>query len=142
MTKPLLIDSSFLYALFDQDDRYHPAVAAVVETEGGPAIVPDVVLVEVTFLTRRAGGVPSVVRFLEYFESAGFQIEALTPQDVHRARELIGTYADARLDFVDVCIIAIAERLDIRRVGTLDLRDFLIIRPAHCEHLDILPSVP
>jgi predicted nucleic acid-binding protein len=141
MTAPLLIDSGFLYALFDHDDRYHRAVAEVAGTEGGIAIVPDVVLVEVAFLIRRAGGIPAVVRFLENFAKAGFRLEALTMPDINRARELIDTYADARLDFVDVCIIATAERLDVRRVGTVDSRDFLIVRPAHCEHLDILPPV-
>ncbi len=139
MPTPLLLDSGFLYSLFDEDDRFHKAVTAVVETQGGAAIVPDVTLVEVMFLARRAGGIPAAVRFLEYFENAGFQLEALQRQDIRRARELIDTYADVRLDFVDTCIIAIAERLDIRRVGTIDQRDFLIVRPAHCEYLELLP---
>ena len=141
MTAPLLIDSGFLYVLFDHDDRYHPAVAAVIEAVGSTAIVPDVVLVEEAFLARRAGGIPAVVRFLEYFENGGFQIEALTRQDIRRARELIDSYADARLDFVDTCVMAIAERLDARRVATIDPRDFLLVRPTHCEHFDILPSL-
>jgi uncharacterized protein len=135
----LLLDSGFLYALFDKDDRFHKAVAAVVETQGGVAIVPDVTLVEVMFLARRSGGIPAAIRFLEYFENANFQLEALQKQDIRRARELINFYADVRLDFVDTCIIAIAERLDIRLVGTIDKRDFLIVRPAHCEHLILTP---
>lgn len=135
----LLLDSGFLYALFDQDDRFHKAVSVVVETQGGMAIVPDVILVEVMFLVRRAGGIPAAIRFLEYFENANFQLEPLQRQDIRRARELINIYADARLDFVDSCIIAIAERLDIRRVGTVDRRDFLIVRPSHCDHLELYP---
>jgi len=119
---------------------YHQAVTAVVETQGGVAIVPDVALVEVLFLVRRAGGVPAAIRFLEYFENAVFQLEALQQQDIHRVRELMNIYADVRLDFVDTCIIAIAERLGVRRVGTTDNRDFLIVRPAHCEYLELLPS--
>jgi predicted nucleic acid-binding protein len=137
----ILIDSGFLYALFDQDDRYHQAVVAVVETEAATAIVPNVVLVEVAYLTRRAGGIPAVARFLGYFADSGFQTEALTMQDIRRAQELIETYADARLDFVDVCLMAIAERLDIRQIATVDPRDFLLVRPAHCEHFDILPAL-
>jgi len=137
----ILIDSGFLYALFDQDDRYHQAVATAAETEAAAAIVPDVVLVEVAYLTRRAGGIPAVARFLGYFVDSGFQTEALTMQDIRRAQELIVTYADARLDFVDVCLMAIAERLDIRQVATVDPRDFLLVRPAHCEHFDILPAL-
>lgn len=138
-TTTLLLDSGFLYALFDQDDRFHKAVTVVVETQGGTAIVPDVILVEVMFLVRRAGGIPAAIRFLEYFENANFQLEPLQRQDIRRARELIKIYADARLDFVDSCIIAIAERLDIRRVGTVDRRDFLIVRPSHCDHLELYP---
>ena len=59
-TVALLLDSGFLYALFDEDDRFHKAVAAVVETQSGVAIVPDVALVEVMFLVRRAGGISAI----------------------------------------------------------------------------------
>lgn len=141
LVAPLLLDSGFLYALFDEDDRFHKAVSVVVETQGGIAIVPDVVLVEVMFLVRRAGGVPAALRFLTYFEDAGFQLEALQPQDIRRTRELMDTYADADLDFVDTCVISIAERLDVHRVGTIDRRDFLIVRPAHTDHLELLPPL-
>lgn len=48
-------------------------------------------------------------------------------------------YADANLDFVDAIIAAIAERLNITRILTLDQRDFRLIRPHHCEAFDILP---
>ena len=58
-TVALLLDSGFLYALFDEDDRFHKAVAVVVETQSGAAIVPDVALVEVMFLVRRASGIPA-----------------------------------------------------------------------------------
>jgi len=139
MPVPLLIDSGFLYALFDTDDRYHKAVTTVAETQGGAAIVPDVTLVEVMFLARRAGGTAAAIQFLEFFKQAPFELEALLKQDIDRASELMVTYADVSLDFVDTCIIAIAERLDIRRVGTIDRRDFLIVRPTHCNHLELLP---
>jgi predicted nucleic acid-binding protein len=136
----LLLDSGFLFALFDKEDRFHQAVKTVSATLDEVVVVPDVTLVEAMFLVRRAGGIPAAVSFLEYFEKAAFQLEALQDQDIRRVREIIETYADARLDFVDTCIIAIAERLDIRRVGTIDKRDFLIVRPAHCDHLEILPQ--
>lgn len=49
-------------------------------------------------------------------------------------------YADAKLDFVDAIIAAIAERLNITRILTLDQRDFRLIRPRHCEAFEILPA--
>lgn len=141
MISPLLIDSGFLYALFDQSDRYYEAVAAVAELEGGVAVVPDVVLVEVAFLLRRAGGVLAVVRFLEAFAQGDFQLEALTLGDLRQARALMKQYADAQLDFVDVCVMAIAARLGTGRIATIDPRDFLLVRPEHVEYFEIYPPV-
>lgn len=137
----LLLDSGFLYALFDANDRFHSAVSAVIEAQDGVTIVPDVTLVEVLFLVRRSGGILAAVRFLEYFENSAYLLEPVTKQDIRRTRELMSIYADARLDFVDTCVIAIAERLNIERVGTIDRRDFLIVRPNHCEHFDLLPPI-
>ena len=49
-------------------------------------------------------------------------------------------YADMQLDFVDATVTAIAERLeDIRRILTVDQRDFRAIRPVHCTHFEVLP---
>jgi predicted nucleic acid-binding protein len=48
-------------------------------------------------------------------------------------------YSDNQLDFTDAAIVAIAERLDITRVYTLDRRDFSIIRPSHCNYFELLP---
>ena len=66
-------------------------------------------------------------------------IENLTPTDYIRIAEVLDTYADLRLDFVDASILAIAERLNIRHILTLDRRDFSVIRPRHCEYLELLP---
>jgi predicted nucleic acid-binding protein len=48
-------------------------------------------------------------------------------------------YADTHLDFVDASLVAMAERLNIHRILTLDRRDFTIIRPKHYPHFEILP---
>ena len=53
--------------------------------------------------------------------------------------ELARTYADARLDPTDVSVIALAERLNVTQVATLDGRDCRIVRPRHCEALTLLP---
>ncbi len=48
-------------------------------------------------------------------------------------------YRSAKFDFVDCCIMALTERLNIRQVCTLDRRDFPIFRPKHCPFLELLP---
>jgi predicted nucleic acid-binding protein len=59
--------------------------------------------------------------------------------DVTRAGEITAQYASAHFDFVDCCIMALAERLNITQVCTFDQRDFTIFRPTHCDYLELLP---
>jgi predicted nucleic acid-binding protein len=51
----------------------------------------------------------------------------------------MGQYWTARLDFVDCCLMAMAERLNITKVCTFDRRDFNIFDPKHCDALEFLP---
>jgi predicted nucleic acid-binding protein len=47
-----------------------------------------------------------------------------------RMSELLVAYASIRLQAVDAAVIALAERLDLREVATLDRRDFHDCRAA------------
>ena len=67
------------------------------------------------------------------------QVEPVIPEDLVRVHEILEQYADNQLDFTDAAIIAIAERLTITRVYTLDRRDFSIIRPSHCDYFELFP---
>ena len=42
-----------------------------------------------------------------------------------------------KIDFVDALIAAMAERLNINRLLTLDRPDFLLIRPKHCVSFEL-----
>jgi uncharacterized protein len=48
-------------------------------------------------------------------------------------------YFDAKLDFVDCCIMALSERMNITKVCTFDRRDFGMFPPQHCAYLELLP---
>ena len=77
----------------------------------------------------------------------GFLLAAAAPRDKYHtaAREALNLMQhqrlnqDARFDFVDVAQMAIAERLDIRRVYTFDRRDFSQFKPRHTDYLELLP---
>jgi predicted nucleic acid-binding protein len=62
-----------------------------------------------------------------------------TPPDLARAAELLEKYADNKVDFVDCVIVAMAERLNLTRVLTVDRRHFTVFRPKHCEYFEIAP---
>ena len=46
---------------------------------------------------------------------------------------------DSRIDFVDACVMAVAERFGSTKILTLDQRDFRLFRPRHCNSFEILP---
>jgi hypothetical protein len=43
------------------------------------------------------------------------------------------------MDLADAALVAACEREKVRRVFTLDRKDFLIYRPSHIERFELLP---
>lgn len=68
-----------------------------------------------------------------------FGLEPLLPEDVERAAELMGIYADVPLGFVDATVAAMGERLELSRLLTTDRRHFSLIRPRHRPAFHLLP---
>jgi uncharacterized protein len=135
----ILVDSSFLFALYNIADIHNKKANTITEFYAGQFIIPYVVLTESAYLFRRAGGTSAVRQFLDALIKANYHYEPVYPDDLVRARDIMGQYADANLDFVDCCIMALSERLNITQVCTFDHRDFNIFRPKHVSHLEILP---
>jgi predicted nucleic acid-binding protein len=53
--------------------------------------------------------------------------------------ELIDIYQDLGLGLVDASVIAVAERLEITQIATLDHRHFRVVRPRHVAAFELLP---
>jgi len=68
-----------------------------------------------------------------------FDIVDLVPEDYDRCLELIKTYDNLGLGFVDSSIIAVAERLGQSTLATLNHRDFTVVRPTHRDAFDLVP---
>jgi predicted nucleic acid-binding protein len=81
-------------------------------------------------------------QFLSFFRFAIAGTPRLvfpTTNDLSRAAELMEQYKDSKIDFADCAITAMAERLNISRILTVDQRDFRILRPNHIAAFEILP---
>jgi predicted nucleic acid-binding protein len=135
----LLVDSSFLFAVNNVGDANYHRSKIFADKDKRQRLIPEVVLTEVTYMLRVSIGQNAVLRFLDVVMESGTSLQSLTPTDLARARQIMATYADARLDFVDCAIMALSERLNIRHICTFDRRDFSIFRPTHCDYLDLLP---
>jgi predicted nucleic acid-binding protein len=139
MINPLLIDSSFLFELSNTGSPKHRMAVSFLNQNRQLRLIPDVVLTETCYLLKVRISQRAVENFLDSLESPSIQLEAVTKADVKQARQIMARYESANLDFVDCCIVAIAERLNIVQVCTFDRRDFSIFRPTHCEYLELLP---
>ena len=102
--------------------------------------MPAPVLVELEYLLRQASDPDAFRAFLDDSARGAFTIEALLREDYERVGELLQTYADLRLGFVDAAVLAVTERLREPKLATLDHRHFRILRPRHVEALELLPS--
>ena len=77
----------------------------------------------------------------EIVERGAVEILPLTVDDVPRMRELMEQYHDLPMDLADAALVRIAERERIRRVFTLDRRDFTVYRPSGIGRFTLLPTV-
>lgn len=91
-------------------------------------------------LTRNVNSL-AVAAFLEGIARnvTKYRLIELQNADLNRTAALLRKYADSRLDFVDATVIALAERLNITRILTVDKRDFGMVRPTHADSFELLP---
>ena len=66
-------------------------------------------------------------------------VEHLTLSDIAGCADLVGQYADLRLGFVDASVVAVAERLNITTVATIDHRHFAVVRPRGGSPFHLVP---
>jgi predicted nucleic acid-binding protein len=134
----MLVDTGPLYALADADSALHEPVRNYVMGTVEVLLVPVTVLPEVDYLVANRLSPHASLTVLQAILRE-MRVDNVTPADLARSLELMGQYADAALGIVDTSIIAIAERLRITRVLTLDQRHFRFVRPRHCDAFQLLP---
>lgn len=136
----ILLDTGFLYALNDTNDTNHfravTFLRSLAEAELG---LPWVVLPELAYLLHSRLSHRAMRNFLVGLAHSDIKLVPLEAGDMVRVNEILAHYAEARLDFTDAVIVAVAERLDIRQLLTFDRRDFAMIRPRHIPGFELLP---
>lgn len=135
----ILIDTSVLAAYsFSKDINHAKAKEFFHEVGDETRIVVTPVLSELFFFINKRIGYQ---RAIDVFKAtcSGATIVSLATADLATMQAIMTRYADAKLDFTDVAIMAVAERLKITRIATFDRRDFALVRPHHTPHFDLLP---
>jgi len=135
----ILADTGPLVAAADAGDDDHEVCAELLTSLAGPVLVPPTVIAEVGYLLARSAGAGVEAAFLRSFATQDLVVADFEPRDFERMAELVETYANLPLGTTDASVVALAERLNIGTVLTLDRRDFSVVRPRHVDVFELLP---
>lgn len=139
----ILVDTGPLVAAAITQQSDHRACVDMftgLRLAGRPLLVPTTVVAETAFMLEKLGGTRAESAFIGALARRDFVSVGLEDDDYARIAELIGQYADLPLGTTDASVIALAERLGVSEIATLDRRHFNVVRPHHVDAFTLLPE--
>lgn len=123
----LLVDSGPLVALFDADDRWHKPVTDYLSKFRGELVTSAANVTEAAWITASVSD-RMLLNLLTWLQRGAVSVHNLELRDFSRIAALSTQYRTLRADFADLALLALAERLKLDRLLTLDKRDFAVLR--------------
>ena len=114
----ILVDTGPLVALFDPADADHQRCVDVLRTIERPLATTVPVLTEAFHLLQPAS--VGALRLMDFMAGQGLRVLFLDDDGLERAFQLMAQYADAPMDLADASLVAMAERLELQTVFTID----------------------
>jgi predicted nucleic acid-binding protein len=122
------MDTGPLVAVLNRGDRYHSDCATMLRSHGGPFYTTLPVLTEAMYLCEQRLGWPAQDALWKMTLRGDLLLEHPSPLDLVRMADLMKRYRDRPMDFADASLVALAERLALSRIFTLDRDDFSTYR--------------
>ncbi|MDO3647621.1 type II toxin-antitoxin system VapC family toxin [Nocardia mangyaensis] len=135
----IVCDTGPLLAVANKHDNEHDACLQVLSTEPGPLIVPAMIVTEVCYMLGRVNA-EAEANFLRSIAVGELRVESHTTEDYLRIADLVVKYRGFPLGAADASVVAVAERLRVERIATLDHRHFRQVLPAHCGSFELFPA--
>jgi predicted nucleic acid-binding protein len=133
----ILIDAGPLVALIHADDQHHEKCKEVFRTLREPLATVWPALTEAMYLLNFSWRAQEAL--WEMVERSAVNLLPLELQDIPRMRELMRKYKDLPMDLADAALVRVGEREKLRRIFTLDRRDFQLYRPSGLGKFTLLP---
>lgn len=133
----LLVDTNVWLAAADRRSVRHRESVALLAAHAGKLASPVPVIAETSW--PRSARPAAHHQFLGPVGAGHLNAVDLTNDDWARSINICHEYQDLRLDLMVACIIAIAERLGVTTIATMNHRDFAVVRPAHRDAFDLVP---
>jgi predicted nucleic acid-binding protein len=139
----ILVDTGPIVAAALTGDRHHRACVdlfTAAHLARQPLAVPAPVVTEACYLLAREAGSRAEAAFLTSLADGDMEVVDLERDDWRRAADLVVRYRDLPLGAVDACVVAVAERLGLAEIATIDRRHFSVVRPRHVVGFTLLPD--
>jgi predicted nucleic acid-binding protein len=134
----ILVDTGPLVALIHEDDAHHEVCKQTFAGISEPLGTVWPVLTEAMYLLGFS--LHAQIALWEMIEYGAVELLPLGNEDVARMKELMRKYRDLPMDLADAALVRVAERERLRRVFTVDRRDFQIYRLSRIGRFTVLPS--
>lgn len=125
----ILVDTGPLVALFDPADSDHEKCVDILARLEEPLCTTIPVLTEAFHLLSPAS--IGSQRLMDFVLAHGLNVGSLDDAALTRAFELMLRYADLPMDLADASLVVLAETLKLRKIFTIDRRDFVTYRIKH-----------
>jgi uncharacterized protein len=135
----ILLDSGPVIAAASRNDQRRDQCQRALSELREPAMMSVLCVTEVCYFLGTRGTAAGEAAFLRSIAAGTIEVVDLTSDDYRRTADLVERYGDLPLGAADASVVALAERLDIARVMTLDENHFRIVRPRHIDVFELLP---
>jgi predicted nucleic acid-binding protein len=135
--RAVLVDAGPLVALLDRSDNDHEAMVSAFDAIQDPLVSVWPAVVEAMYLLAFSWQAQKAL--WEILETKVVRLLSLDESDFARMKQLMEKYRDLPMDLADAALVQVAEREDIRRILTLDQRDFGIYRRSRKGQFTLLP---
>jgi predicted nucleic acid-binding protein len=136
----ILVDTGPLLAIASPNDPDYRACVHLLQKRGDEFRVPAIVVAETSYMIESRLGSAAEEAFLRLFETGRLATVEAEPVDYGRMADLVRQYRDLPLGATDASVVALAERLGVTEVATLDHRHFRVVRPRHVGAFTLLPA--
>ena len=133
----ILVDTGPLVALLHADDQSHDRCTRTLRSLREPLATVWPVLTEAMYLLSFSW--EAQVALWEMIEAEVVTILSLDRGDAVRMKDLMRKYRDLPMDLADAALVRVAERERIRRIFSLDRRDFTVYRLEKVGRFSIIP---
>ena len=138
VSERVLVDTGPIVAILISDDPHHAACTEELRKHKQPWITCWPVLTEAAWLVRKEPG--GVERLFELVLNSVIEIVELDAKAPAWVAGFLQRYASIKAQVADAALMYLAEQRDLKRILTLDRRDFSVYRTAAGKGLELLPT--